>query len=434
MKIEKTDVLVVGGGAAGAVAASAVLDAGKSVSVVFANGGGSEICGGAMDVMGVVPGEKPMICESYKEGISQLLAVYPDHVYGKCEEQLDKGLDALVSLAKAGGYTLHGFDGKNVWVPNMMGTFSVNAFVPEMMKDSVLEPGAEEKVLVIGVKGNVAFNAVAAAQSYQQYQKKLGGKAIYFSTEIKIGGWGDRRKISDGELADYLDTEEGLEELIGLIKTFCSNNRYQFDKILFPPALGYIHYEENLAKIKDACDCKVGEVEALGNSVTGYRFTRALYRGLEAKGANLVRGTVVKEVETTAEGVSAKCIIGLTDQLHPGKEATLESSALVLAAGGFVGGGIKARHTEVWIELLNQKLGSVVVDQLDRDAVNPKGQGFMRMGVDVADDMMVAEGQYNGRIYACGSILSHQNFASERSSVGVAVASAYKAGLQAAGK
>ena len=62
---------------------------------------------------------------------------------------------------------------------------------------------------VVGIKGNVTFNAKAAAMSYQKYQEKLGGKATYFSTEIHLTGWGDRRKISDGELADYLDTTEG---------------------------------------------------------------------------------------------------------------------------------------------------------------------------------------------------------------------------------
>lgn len=434
MDANKNDVLVIGGGTAACVAADAVLNAGKSVTMVFPNGGSSEISAGTLDIMGVVPGEHPVICDDYREGVEKLLEKYPGHTYSKCKGELETGVEALLSLAEAGGYILKGFDGKNAWVPNMLGTFSINAYVPSTMYEGAVVPGEKERVLVVGVKGNVAFNAQAAAMSYQQYQKKLGGKADYFSTEIQIKGWGDRRKISDGELADYLDTKEGKEELVSLIQTFCMNNRYSFDKILFPPVLGYLTYNELLAELKEACGCKVAEVAALGNSVVGYRFTRAVYRGLEKKGAKLLRGASAKKLEAAENGVKVECVIGLTDQYHPGKKETFEAPAVVLATGGFVGGGIKARHTDVWIELLEQHLGKVTTDQLDRDAVHSAGQDFMRMGVQVNTDMSVVDTKYNGRVFACGDVLAGHNFASERSGAGIAAASAYLAGKNAAAK
>lgn len=430
----KSDVLVIGGGLAGCVAAESVLKAGKKVTMVFPTGGSSEISSGAMDILGVIPGEKPQICANYKEAIPALLEKYPDHIYKVCADDLQAGIDAAVAVAKDGGYEIVDFDGANVWVPNMMGTFAVNGLVPEMMKDAVVNPGVKEKVLVIGLKGNVSFNAQAAAMSYAQYQKKLGGAAEYYSTELSLTGWGDRRKLSDGEVADYLDTEEGLGELIDQITTFCKNNRYSFDKMLLPPVLGYINYSSNLAKIKEACGCKVAEIQALGNSVVGYRFTRALYRGLKKHGATLVRGAVAKSITKEGNGVSVEAVVGLTDQLHPGTPVKYTANAVVLATGGFVGGGIKARKTEVWIELLNQKLGTVKVEQLDRNAVSPSGQEFMRMGVEVNADMSVKGEAYGGKVFACGNVLAGQNFASERSGAGIAVASAYLAGARAAEK
>lgn len=426
--------LVVGGGVAACVAADAVLSEGKSVTMIFPNGGNSEVSGGAVDIMGVVPGENPRICESYKEGIEALLEKYPGHVYGKCKDELENGIDALVSLAEAGGYPFVGHEGKNVWVPNMLGTFTVNAYVPKTMEDSVMTPGKKEKVLVVGVKGNVAFNAGAAAMSYKQYQKKIGGAADYYSTEIELEGWGDRRKISDGELADYVDTAAGKDELIKAVKTFCMNNRYKFDKILFPPALGYIHYLSVIAEIKEACGCAVGEVQTLGNSVVGYRFTRALYRGLEKKGAQLLRGAKVDSINVDEAQAEAECTVGLTDQLHPGEKECLSAPAMILATGGFVGGGIKARKTEVWIELLDKNLGTVPAEKLDRNAVSGAGQDFIRLGVEVNDDMSVADEKYKGQLFACGNVLAGHNFASERSSVGIAAASGYLAGKKAASK
>lgn len=430
----KKNVLVVGGGTAACVAAAAALDAGKDVTMIFRNGGMSEISAGAIDILGVVPGEKPAICENYRDGIDELLKAYPEHAYGKCRDELDNGVNALMSLAAEGGFPMTGFDGKNVWVPNMLGTFSINACVPFVMSESVVVPGKEERVLVVGIKGNVAFNAKAAAMSYQQYQKKIGGKADYFSTEIQLTGWGDRRKISDGELADYLDTREGAQELADAIRTFCMNNRYHFDKILFPPVLGYVSSSEILALLKEACGCKVGEVEGLGNSVTAYRFTRALYKGLEKKGAVLKRGAYVDEIAPAEDGVQVTYTEGLADQLHPGVKETVTVPAAVLATGGFVGGGIKAHHTEVWIELLNEHLGKVTTDMLDRNAVNPSGQKFMNMGVEVNSDMSVKNENYAGNVFACGDLLAGQNFANERSGAGIAAATAYLAGRNAAAK
>ena len=45
MGVKKSDVLVVGGGVAACVAADAVLSEGKSVTMIFPNGGNSEVSG-----------------------------------------------------------------------------------------------------------------------------------------------------------------------------------------------------------------------------------------------------------------------------------------------------------------------------------------------------------------------------------------------------
>ena len=159
-----------------------------------------------------------------------------------------------------------------------------------------------------------------------------------------------------------------------------------------------------------------------------------MYRGLEQKGAKLLRGSSVKKIEAADDKVKVEYVSGLTDQYHPGHTEIAEVPAVVLATGGFVGGGIKARHTEVWVELLEQHLGKVTTEQLDRDAVHPAGQEFMRMGVQVKEDMSVCDTKYNGRVFACGDVLGGQNFASERSGAGIAAASAYLAGKNAAAK
>ena len=59
---------------------------------------------------------------------------------------------------------------------------------------------------------------------------------------------------------DYLDTPEGVQDLIDKLSEFCANNRQKFDKILLPPVLGFVNYSDAVKKLKSDLGCAVGEV------------------------------------------------------------------------------------------------------------------------------------------------------------------------------
>ena len=318
-----------------------------------------------------------------------------------------------------------------MWLPNMMGTFSITAFVPFTSKDAVCSP-QEGTALVVGLEGNVDFNAEAAAQSYNKYQKQLGFKETYYSVVMHLDGLKGRHKLSDSELADYLDTPEGVQELSEKLAEFCANNRQKFDKILLPPVLGFVNYHAAVEKLKADLGCGIGEVMTFGNPVVGYRMTRAIYRGLEDSGITLLRGGRVDSVSVSDGQVTADCTLGLTDQLHSGMKVKLQSSALVLATGGFLGGGMEARRRDIWLNLLEENLGEVTAEQLNRNPVYGAGQDALRLGASVHEDLSVKNEKFEGRVFACGDFLAGHNSASERSGAGVAASTGWLAGMNAA--
>lgn len=427
----KYDVLVAGGGIAGCAAAKAAADEGKSVAVIFPNGGASEISSGAIDILGVVPGAKAKAVDQYEDGIAQIIEAYPDHPYQYSKGEVAKSVDAVVELASKGGYKLQGFEGKNVWVPNMMGTFSIAAMVSSTSVDSICNSQGGT-VLIVGLEGNVNFNAEAAAQSYNKYQKQLGFKETYYSVVIRLNGLEGRHKLSDSEVADYLDTPEGVQDLSDRLTAFCANNRQKFDKILFPPVLGFVNYNAAVDRLKADLGCGIGEVMTFGNAVVGYRMTRAIYQGLEENGVTLLRGGKVDAISVNEKQVSADCTLGLTDQLHPGMKVNLQSSALVLATGGFLGGGIEARRRDMWLNLLEENLGEVTAEALNRNPVYGAGQDALRLGASVNADLSVKNEKFDGCVFACGDFLAGHNSASERSGVGVAASTGWLAGINAA--
>lgn len=431
MKNDRYDVLVVGGGIAGCAAAASAAAEGRTVAMVFPNGGASELSSGVIDILGVVPGEKAEIADRYEDGIAKVVEAYPEHPYKYSKEKVEESITAVVGLAKAGGYELSGYDGRNVWVPNVMGTFSVAAYVPSVLSASVCK-AEKNTVLVVGIEGNINFNAEAAAQSYNKYQKKLGFKETYYSVVIGLDGMKGRYKIGDSELADYLDTPEGVQDLGQKLTIFCANNRQKFDKILLPPVLGFVNYNDAVKKLSDDLKCGVGEVMTYGNAVTGYRMTRAIYKGLEEQGVMLFKGSRVDGILAADGQVKADCTIGLTDQLHPGTKVQLKAASLILATGGLLGGGIEARRRDTWLNLVEENVGQVMAEDLDRNPVAQKGQDALRIGVSVNEDMSVKNEKFGGLVFACGDFLAGHNSASERSGSGVAAATGWLAGKNAA--
>ncbi|WP_270395512.1 FAD-binding protein [Mediterraneibacter massiliensis] len=431
MKNDKYDVLVVGGGIAGCTAAISASMEGKSVAAVFPNGGASELSAGAIDILGVVPGEKAEIVDKYEEGIAKVVEAEPDHPYKYSKDNIEESVGMIIELAKASGYELQGFHGRNVWVPNTIGTFSTVAYVPSTMSSSVCST-EKNTVLVVGIAGNVNFNAEAAAQSYEKYQKQLGFRETYYSVVIELDGMKGRHKIGDSELADYLDTPEGVEDLSDKLTVFCANNRQKFEKILLPPVLGFINYTNAVKKLTDDLGCGVGEVMTYGNAVSGYRMTRAIYKSLEERGVKLLRGSRVDEISVLDGQAIAKCTVGITDQLHPGTKVELKAASLILATGGFLGGGIEARRRNTWLNLVEENVGQVTAEDLDRNPVNTRGQDALKIGVSVNENFTVKNNKFGGCIYACGDFLAGHNSASERSGTGVAASTGWLAGKNAA--
>lgn len=426
---KKKQILIAGGGTAASVAAAAAIEAGAEVTLAFPNGGASELSAGAVDVAGVLPQARPELVGRYEEGARELARRYPGHPYAQTVEVLQLGLDALSSLSAEGGYFLAGFGGSNVWLPNVAGTFTPNAYVSALQLDSVANPAKPERVLVAGFAGDAAFDAQAAAASYAHHQRRIGVRDEWFSTVLQLDGLSGRHRVSAGELADYLDTERGARDLADKLSGAVEAGKYRFDKVVLAPVLGFSECVRALRLAREAAGVPVGEVQAIANSVTGYRFTRAIWAGLQARGARIVRPARVTSLREEGGRVVADVTAGLQDALHPGRRTEIEADAVVLATGGFLGGGLRSDADGTNVAVLGTRLGHVAEADVSRNAVDPAGQAYLRGGLQVEPGLRVPGFE---RVFAAGDVLAGHGGAIERSSAGVAAATGYFAGYAAA--
>lgn len=431
MNVKSTQVLVVGGGLAGLVAAKTAKDQGKEVVLATKSGGISEICQGAFDVLGMVPGKDKKLVVNIEEGIKYLTEVKKSHPYTK-SHVLDQAMTTLIDLAKDGGYEVSG-DGKtNVFLPNIYGTFTTAAYVPNFLKEGALRWGEmkKRKVLVIGFEGHQEFNSAHAAQSYAYIGKKNHISAdAYYSADICLPHFAGRTRVSSAEIAEYVDTKEGREELIETVKANVSP-RLDLDLILFAPVLGFYTTDEIMKQLAEETGKKVAEVAGAGSSVVGFRLSRALRRALALHQIPFLYGYEAKAVHNVEDKIKVDFVAGVTDYIHSGQKTSITADKLILATGGFLGGGLNRGHKEVESKLLGLNLGAITEEDVHYDVFNAQGQPYLNMGVEVNEKMEV-QGVDLKNVLACGDIVAGFDGIFERSSAGVAALTAYEAALSA---
>ena len=431
MNIKETQVLVVGGGLAGLVAAKVAKKQGKEVVIAAKSGGISEICCGAFDVLGAIPGANAKIVVNINDGVKQLTEIKSDHPYAK-SQSLDRAMETLVELASEGGYKVSGDGRKNVFLPNIYGTFTTAAYVPSFLKAGALDVGEqkERNVLVVGFNGHQEFNCAHAAQSYAYVGRRNNiSNDKYYSANITLPSFKNRTRVSSAEIAEFVDTEEGLNEFVQTVKANVSP-KLKIDLILCSPALGFYKTDEIITKLEAETGARVAEVACAGSSVVGFRLSRALRRGVESSDIPFLYGCEAENIKNVDDKVEVSFVSGVRDYIHPGQKHSILADKVILATGGFLGGGLSRGHRTVKVNLVNLDLGPITEDEVNYDVFDSKGQPYLNKGLAVDENMQPQNVEFKN-IFACGDIVSGFDGIYEKSSAGVAAITAYDAALAA---
>lgn len=426
MKHKLEDLIVIGGGVAGTTAAKAALDEGLSVSIISKGHGSSTLSSGAIDVLGVIPTkEKNYRVKNICQGIECLLENSPKHPYAAIKGSINNGIKAFQEVCKVGGLHYYGDGVENKMVANTLGTFTGTAYLPYPSKDSDLTD-FKGTVLVVGFRSYSEFYAEYTCKSFNEYKKQFtpNSKVQYIATTIELPSMADRTRISNAELGAKLDTKEGIKELGEELKRMISS-RWDVDLILLPPVLGYLKYNENKDYLEDVTGVKVSEILTAGHSIPGQRLTDAMKVGAERLGISY-------NYRCTATGIALEDNIYTVKYTENKVEKQMKAKAIVLATGGFIGEGITAYREDLTAEVINEPLGRVSADMINKRVFAPGGHSFNKIGVKAYNDMRLAQGKLSGKIYVCGEIMEGYDWIYERSQGGVAVASGYLAGKNAA--
>jgi glycerol-3-phosphate dehydrogenase subunit B len=406
------DVVVIGAGAAGMVAATRLAQTGASVCVVAKGVGSTHLAPGTIDVLGYAPER----VESPARALAALTAAHPEHPYALLGEQpVRDAIEWFISTAAAGpipGYTYAGSLERNLLLPTAVGALKPSAVVPETFAAG--DTRQLGRVAIVSVLGLRDFHPKLCAAN-------LGASGIDargVSLDVEL----DPADANTLGLARRFDDPDWRTRFSGRLAPLLGS----VDHVGLPAMLGLTDSHTVLADLEERLGRRVFEIPTLPPSVPGMRLFEILRQALRTAGGRIAFGAGV--ISHAREGDRIVSI----DTDTAGSPTTYAADAFVLASGGFHSGAIALdSQWQTHEHVLDLPLGGVP------DADEPRfvapyldEQPLARAGVAVDADLH-ATGAAN--VVVAGASLPGAISWREASGEGVALASGFRAAQVLAG-
>lgn len=410
----EADIVVVGGGLAGRLAALTAADAGSaSVTLLGHDNWAFDRQSGVVDVLGYTPEREGPIADPFA-ALSDLPAAHPYRIVGI--DEIRAGLavfDRVVGDAYGGAGT-----DANALVPTAFGSLRPTARYPRSMAAGLASESRE--TTLVGFEHLPSYDGPPAAERLESivpYQ--VTGTTVQFPTD-------DRDRVAMAETLDdnpvTADADPAREALAAAIRIYQTGE----ERIGLPPVLGLRETDAIRNQFQEAFGVPVFEVAADAPSVPGIRLGRRLEAGLDEAGVTVEPDARVETVTTDGNRVERL-------QLQDG--TSIAGREFIVATGGVGSGGIDTNRSTV----TESVFGCHVEAPDDRGAWaagDPlASHQFARFGVEIDDALRPLDSAGSPEfenLRAAGHVLGGFDAPAENSGGGVAVATGSFAGRLAA--
>jgi glycerol-3-phosphate dehydrogenase subunit B len=413
------DVIIIGGGLSGLMAAKTAADKGLKALVLAKGMGRIHAFMSGIDLLGYYPANSAEVLENVQPGLKKLIDENPNHPYSKVGlEDIESSLKAFSKMYNPKSYHYIEIAGKNIILPTGIGTLKPSYLIPSTMisgKDIFSEP-----TLLISFSEFENFYSAYAAKALTKFNTTNKNPPIRWKS-ITISDIVNRHTFKPAALAIQFEEDRFIRKLAKNIREL----RTQENLIGFPAILGLNNAEKVKSDLEEGIGARVFELSTLPPSVPGMRLFNLFKEDLRHKGVRMIIGAeAISAIKKNGrcQGIILKTPVG---------EKFLEANFFVLATGRFFGGGLQA-HGDCIVEPLFKlpvEQPKIKDDWFDYEFLGEMGHLLNRSGIRTNSRLNPID--ENGKVlfenlFVAGSILGHHDCLREKSSGGVDISTGYK--------
>jgi glycerol-3-phosphate dehydrogenase subunit B len=421
------DVLVLGGGMAGAMAALAARAAGARTALVRRAPGATALSSGAISVapdLGAAPDAPLTERDGPLEAARRIAATSRDHPYALAGvDRLGEALDFVAR--ELPDLLAPRLDRARFLATPLGGAVGAALCQRSMAAGDLL--AIRGRLAVAGFRSHVAFDPALVAAGLGRYAARGGPEAVALALDLPRIARGAERPH---DIALALDAEGAAEALGEALRAALPAGA---GAVLLPPVLGLDPRARVPERVAASAGVAIAETLSDVPSVPGVRLQRAIDARLAAAGVDVVTAAVAG-----ARGPGETLRAGGRD---------VRAGSWVLATGRFVGGGIARRGvlvetalglpvqaaegSDAGVHLSARPAASLTAR--DRRAAQPLLSAGLR--VDAALRPLDERGRpVHPRLFAAGAVIGGHEQATDGTGLGVAILTGWLAGRAAAGR
>jgi len=321
---KKTDLLVIGAGLSGIMAAAAAARAGKKVMLVAGGEGVLGLTSGCIDLWGYRIDRKDEFCPGPREEIARLVKVSPGHPYAVAQDALEESIDFFLAICGEKGCSYRDNGGGNWILPTSLGTVRPTYLAPDGMAVNLTGFG---RIVVVGfTELKDFFPGMLVANLTRNTDLTPGCELV--SCMVSAGG----KEMGPNTLAHRLEQPGVIQRVAAGIKKFV----YPDTLILLPPVMGEDLHRDIMNTLSGELGCLAREVTGMPPALPGQRLHKALLGYIKDRGVEIVAGCTVKSAMVSNQHCRWVTASGA------GSTMQILAGAFVLATGSFLGGGLQA--------------------------------------------------------------------------------------------
>lgn len=414
MMYNNLDVVVIGAGLSGLIAAARAAEQGEKVLLIAKGMGVVELSSGCIDLWGYCLDQPEQVCQRPLDEIAKLVAVNPEHPYAKVRDVLEESLNFFRQICLDNGCPYLENRSGNWLLPTTLGMVRPTYLAPASMAVDSLSK--VRRILVVGFQELKDFYPEVLVTNLERSGELKPGCELN-TTMVSVGG----EEMSPNTLAHHLEQTDKMNKVVSQVKPLLSPDSI----VLFPPVLGERRNSNVARNLANALDCPVYEVANIPPALPGQRLQQTLLHHLKVRGVEVIIGCTV-----TGADISDKHCLGLT-ATGAGRTLKISARTFVLATGSFLGGGLEARPGEVRETIFNLPVKTTEGKWSAREFLSRDGHSFNTFGIVVNDCLQPVDSQGQvlvENLMVTGANLAGCNYPVEKCGHGVAVATGYKAG------